>query len=365
LARVTTNSSYVFGDGGNTAFGQQVVSLPNPNLKWERTQGLNLGVDFGLFNNRLNGTLEYYKNNTYDLLYSVTVPSITGFGSIQTNLGKIYNTGFEASLTYRIVNKKDFNWSATYNFWTNKNTINTLTGVDANGDGKEDDLVSDGLFIGKSIGSIFDYEAGPIYQLNETPMPGFQTGGFRVIDHSKDGDITPADRIFIGRTEPKYRMSLFNTVSYKGFTLSFLLNSIQGGKDGYLANNTRVFFRDDNNIRDNDLSAVDYWSPRNPNGKYPRIVDGSWPKVAPNLYESRSFVRLQDVSLNYSLPAKLLEKIKAQAVNVYVSGKNLATWTNWDGWDPEGLNSNGAVQGLILDGRPVMRALSVGVQITY
>ena len=359
LARVETNSSYVFGDGGSTAFGQQVVSLPNPNLKWERTQGLNLGIDFGLRNNRLNGTLEYYNNNTSDLLYSVTMPSITGFSSIQTNLGKIQNTGFEASLTYHIINSKDFSWSATYNFWTNKNRIISLTGIDANGDGKEDDLVSDGLFINRSIGTIFNYQAGPIYQLKDPLMPGFQTGSLRVMDQNKDGDITPADRVFIGRTEPKYRMSLFNTVSYKGFTLSFLLNSIQGGKNGYLGNNTKVFFRDDNNIRDNDFSDVDYWSPRNPNGKFPRIVDGSSPKVSPNLYESRSFVRLQDLSFSYSLPTKVLEKIKAQALNVYLSGKNLATWTNWDGWDPE------TGQGFDIGGRPVMRALSVGVQITY
>jgi hypothetical protein len=358
LARVQTNAAYVFGDGGGTAFGQQVVSLPNPNLKWERTQGLDLGVDFTLLNNRLRGTLDYYHNNTYDLLYSVTLPIITGFGSIQTNLGQIRNTGFEASLTYQITRSKDFNWSTTYNFWTNNNTIVHLTGVkDANG--KEQDLVADNLFIGKSIGTIFNYQAGPIYQVNETLMPGFQTGSLRVIDQDKDGDVTPADRIFLGQTAPKYRMSLYNTVNYMGFTLSFLLNSILGGKDGYLGNNTRLYFRDDNGIRDNDLSAVDYWSPSNPGGKYPRIVSGSHSKVEPPLYESRSFVRLQDLSLGYSLPVKVLQRIKAQDVNIYISGKNLATLTNWEGWDPE------TGQGLDIGGRPVMRALSVGVHITY
>jgi TonB-dependent starch-binding outer membrane protein SusC len=359
LARVETNSSYVFGDGGSTAFGQQVVSLPNPNLKWERTKGLNLGIDFGLLNNRLSGTVEYYNNNTYDLLYTVTVPSITGFGGIQTNLGQMHNTGFEAAVTYQIVNKKDFNWSATYNFWTNKNEIVSLTGVDANGDGKEDDLVADGLFIGKSLQTIFNYEAGPIYQVNDTRMPGFEVGSLRVVDHNKDDDITPADRVFLGQGLPKYRMSLFNTVSYKGITLSFLLNSIQGGKDGYLANNIRLFFRDDNNIRDNDLDGVDYWSPSNPNGKHPRLIDGRGSKVQPPKYFNRSFVRLQDVSLSYGLPAKLLGKIKAQAVSVFVSGKNLATWTNWDGWDPE------TGQGLTVGGRPVMTSMAVGLHITY
>jgi hypothetical protein len=192
-------------------------------------------------------------------------------------------------------------------------------------------------------------------------MPGFETGSLRVVDQNKDGDITPADRVFIGRTEPAYRMSLFNTVSYKGFTLSFLLNSVQGGKDGYLSNNVRLFYRDDNSIRDNDLDAVDYWSPRNPNGKQPRLIDGRHSKVEPGLYESRSFIRLQDVSLSYNLPAKLLNRIKVQAVNVFVSGKNLATWTNWEGWDPETSRD----QGLSINGRPVMKAVSFGLHITY
>ena len=359
LARVETNSAYVFGDGAGTAFGQQVASLPNPNLKWERTQGLNLGIDFGLLNNRLSGTLEYYSNNTFDLLYNVTVPSITGFNGIQTNLGKIHNTGFEAAITYKVVDKKDFNWSVTYNIWTNNNKIVTLTGVDADGDGKEDDLVADGLFIGRSIGTIFNYQAGPVYQLNETPMPGFQTGSLRVVDQNKDNDITPADRVFLGSSQPAYRMSLFNTASYKGFTLSFILNSIQGGKNGYLANNIRLFFRDDNNIRDNDLNGVDYWSPRNPNGAHPRVVDGSQSKINPPVYKSRSFIRLQDISLSYNLRTSMLERIKAQSVSIFASAKNLATWTNWEGWDPE------TGQGLTLGGRPVMRSMAVGLSITY
>lgn len=365
LARVTTNASYVFGDGGGTAFGQQVASLPNPNLKWERTQGLDLGLDFTLLNSRLNGTLDYYSNNTYDLLYSVTVPGITGFGSIQTNVGQMRNIGFEANLTYQIVRRKDFNWSVTYNFWTNKNEVVKLTGIDANGDGREDDVVetgSGGLFIGKAVGTIFDYEKGTIYQVGETPMSGFYTGSFRVIDQNKDGDITNTDRTFLGQTGPRFRMSLYNNVSYKGFTLSFLLNSIQGGKNGYLANNTRVFFRDDNSIRDNDVAGVDFWSPLNPNGKYPRYLGTTASKVQPPMYQSRNFVRLQDISLGYSLPSNLLQKIKANEVSVYVSGKNVATWTKWDGWDPEAGNSG---QGLNIFGRPLMRAFTVGVRITY
>jgi TonB-linked SusC/RagA family outer membrane protein len=369
LSRVGTNSSYVFGDGGATAFGQQLNSLENPNLKWERTIGMNAGIDFTLLNNRLTGSLDYYNNNTFDLLFDLTLPTITGFNTITSNIGKINNKGFEAGLTYKIIDNKDFKWSSTFNFWANTNRIVTLTGIDANGDGVEDDLVSSGLFIGKSIQTIFDYKADGIYQLGETRLPGFQTGSFRVVDNDKTNTITAADRMFLGKQEPAYRFSWFNNVSYKNFSLSIFLNSVQGGKDGFLGNNARSYFREDNSVRNNEFTATDFWSPRNPGGKYPRNISGSRSSIDPALYESRSFVRLQDVSLSYQLGPKLLNKIKAQAVNFYISGKNLVTWTKWEGWDPEALytNSNGnqVPDGLALDGRPALRAITFGIHVTY
>ena len=167
-------------------------------------------------------------------------------------------------------------------------------------------------------------------------------------------------------------MSLYNSISYKRFSFSFFLNSIQGAKNGYLGNAMRIYYRDDNAIRNNDLTAVDYWSPANPGGKFPRIISGSHSTVEPNMWESRSFVRLQDVSLVYDLPAKILNKIKAQAVNFYVSAKNLATWTKWKGWDPEALYpafiNNQTVNvpdGLAVDGRPALKAITFGVHINY
>jgi TonB-linked SusC/RagA family outer membrane protein len=372
LSRVGTNSSYVFGDGGATAFGQQVNSLENPNLKWEKTEGMNFGLDFTLLKNRLTGTLDYYNNNTRDLLFDVSIPSATGFLLIASNVGKINNQGFEAGLTYKIIEKKDFTWSSTFNFWTNTNKIKKLTGVDANGDGIEDDLVSTGLFIGKSIQTIFNYKVDGIYQLNDTRLPGFPIGSNRIVDLDKNNDITAADRMFLGRQEPAYRMSWYNTLSYKNFSLSFFFNSIQGGKDGYLGDNTREYFREDNSVRNNELNEVDFWSPRNPGGKYPRNISGGRTKVAGNNYESRSFVRLQDVSLSYGLSRKILEKIKAQAINIYVSGKNLATWTDWEGWDPESLvpvfrdgRTIDVADGLLLDGRPALRSITVGAHITF
>lgn len=366
IARVTNSAAYVFGDGGTTAFGQQISTLGNDDLKWERTKGMNVGTDFALFNNSLTGSLDYYRNNTYDLLYSVAIPTVTGFGNIMTNLGQIRNTGFEAALTYKVLDTRNFKWSATFNFSTNKNQIIKLTGVDANKDGKEDDLISSGLFIGKSINTIYDYKLDGINQLNDTRIPGFPVGSVKIVDQNKDNDITQqADRVFLGRQEPAYRMSLFQTFSYKALTLSIFLNSIQGGNDGYLGNNNPSFYREDNSIRVNNLQGIDFWSPRNPTGKYPRNISGSRAKIEPNMYQDRSFVRLQDVSISYNLATGLLKNLKAQTINLYVSGKNLYTWTNWEGWDPEANAADGTPLGLVIGGRPVLRGFTVGLNIIY
>src|ERR1051325_6672978 len=111
-----------------------------------------------MFNNRFNGSLDYYSRNTFDLLYSVSIPTVTGFGNIQTNLGQLRNYGFEASLTYKVFNTKNFQWSTTFNFSKNVNKIIHLTGQDLNNDGKEDDLIGSNLFIGRSIQTIYDYQ---------------------------------------------------------------------------------------------------------------------------------------------------------------------------------------------------------------
>ncbi|PGH38044.1 MAG: hypothetical protein CRN43_17575 [Candidatus Nephrothrix sp. EaCA] len=381
LAKVTTvNNSeyytaYIFGDGGSTAFGQRVTSLGNDKLRWERTKGLNVGLDLIGFKNKTQVTLDLYNNNTDDLLYYVPVPLASGFSGRQSNIGKINNRGLEMALTQQVLNRGNFNWAATLNFSTNQNKIVTLTGQDIDKDGKEDDLVSAGLFIGKSIGAIYDYEATRhIYNLTDRRLPGFSIGSMSYVDQNGDGDITAdKDRVFLGRKEPAYRASLMNHFSYKGVSLSLLLNSIQGGQNGFLGisapNNSGyypMYFREDNSVRINDFVGLDYWSPRTPHGQYPRNISGTRSKVETPPYESRSFVRLQDISLSYNLASlPLLKKIKAQSIKVYVSGKNLYTWTKWKGFDPESLDDNGNPVGAFYGGRPVLRAFTVGCSLVY
>lgn len=361
-ALVGLNEAYIFGNGGSTAFGQQVNSLGNDNLRWERTLGTNIGADFELFNSRLTGSFEYYINNTKDLLFRVPLPNLTGFNDIQTNVGQLNNNGIETTISYGIFRSKNLSWNSTFNFWSNNNKIVALSGADNNKDGVEDDVISTGtggLYIGRSINTIFDHQQNGIYQIGQERLPGFQLGTLAVVDQNADGKIDAADRTFLGTLEPKYRMSWINTINYKQFNLMVFLNSIQGGKNGYFGNNTREYFREDNSIRNNDLVGVDYWSPANPNGKYPRNIAGTHSTVRPQIYEQRNFVRLQDVTLGYNFSPSVLSKIKAQAINVYVSGKNLATFTKWQGWDPE------TGQGMITDGRPVLRGVTIGAMINY
>jgi len=356
LASVGVGAAYVYGDGSATELGQQVNSLPNPNLRWERTTGANLGVEFTLFKNRLSGVVEYYDTKTTDLLYSVNIPVITGFSNYLTNIGQLNNKGIELSLTSKNINNGKFQWTSTLNFGRNVNKVVKLLG-DLNGDGVEDDLPQSGLFIGQSTAVIYDYRVNGIWQVGEKIPTGYSPGTYRIVDQNGDGVINASDRAILGSSAPAYRISLLNNFQYKNFTLSIFLNSVQGGDKSYLAGNTPRLIRDDNSIRNNYLSGIDFWSPDNPNGKYPRSIVSA--TLNPSLYQNRSFVRLQDVSLSYKFSGKLIERMKLQNVNLFVSGRNLATWTDWEGWDPE------TNQGLTNDGRPVFKGYSVGLNVTF
>lgn len=356
LATVSSSAAYVFGDGGSSAYGQSLSNLPNANLKWEKTHGINIAMDFGVLNNRITGNIEYYKTTTKDLIWKKTLPEITGFKEIVDNMGEIANQGIELTLNVTPIRNKNFSWDVTFNFSRNKNKINHLLG-DVNGDGIEDDLVSSNLFIGQSLSTIYHYDVDGIYQLNDNIPEGYYPGSYRIVDHSGDGKLSADDRIILGQSDPAYRFSLHNTFRYKGFTLKIFLNSVQGGKNGYLANADVFGAYTPQFISSKGMyEEVDFWTPSNPNGKFRNPAGTS--SINPNIYQKRSFVRLQDVILSYDFNPGLLSKIYVDALRLSVSGKNLCTWTKWDGWDPE------TGSGLGYGGRPVMRHFTIGLELT-
>jgi len=358
LAKINLYPAYVFGEGSATYFGQNVTSLSNANLTWEVTKGFNYGIDFSLFKNRLSGSIDYYSTTTNDLLYNVTIPRITGFNTIKSNVGEINNRGVEVLLNYDVIKRKDFNWNINFNISSNKNKIVSLIGLDADEDGVEDDLIANNLFIGESIGSVYTYESDGIIQIGDDIPSGFSVGTHRIVDQNEDEIIDPNDRVIVGRTEPAYQFGIMNEINFKNFTFRFFINSVQGGKNGYLGSMAPPggWSNFDNLMRSNFID-IDYWTPNNPNAKYD--LPGAITKVPYRHMESRSFVRIQDIILAYNMNSKLLNKLGFHSGKIFLTGKNLFTFTKWEGWDPE------TGEGLGRSGRPVLKGYSFGVDFSF
>lgn len=363
LAQVSIAPSRVFGDGGSTTIGQWISSMANNELGWETTTGLNLGVDFEILDSRVYGNIEYYNNNTSDILYNIQIPSVTGFSNIATNIGEVHNHGIELSLTGQLVQAGNFSWEATFNFASNRNRIESILGVDNDGDGKEDDIISNDLFIGEPQNLIYEYNITGMWQLADEEAEiipdGFFPGTYKIEDTNGDGNYSPLDRQILGYRDPAYRFSIANKLNYKNFSLYVFINSIQGGKDYYYADGSP--YADGAHYKQDQLSysnvpGWDYWMPENPNAKYRRLDIPS--NFEPRPYDQRNFIRLQDVSLSYNFEPAFLDKLNINNLKVYLSGKNLLTLTKWEGWDPE--TGVGVVAGI-----PVMRSYAIGLNVEF
>ncbi|MAX24035.1 MAG: SusC/RagA family TonB-linked outer membrane protein [Phycisphaeraceae bacterium] len=365
-AKVSSGPSYIFGDGGSASIGQSVASIANTSLGWETTTGTNLAIDFGIFGSRVSGSLEYYSNVTNNIIYDIEIPEITGFNSVNTNIAEVSNSGVELMLNGRVLDNGPLKWDISFNFNRLRNKIESIIGADIDEDGIEDDLVSSELFIGEPQNVIYDYEIVGMWQLEDEESgeiwDGFLPGTYKLRDINGDTAISSLDdRKILGYKDPSFRFGIGNTLSYKNFGLYFFINSIQGGKNYYMGNDaphatSRWSNRDQLSYLNVPSGAWDYWMPENPNAKYRRLDNGGSYGGTP--YSQRSFVRLQDVSLSYNLPTSWLEKLRIQSARITVSGKNLLTWTDWIGVDPE--TGTGFVPG-----RPLLRSYTMGLDVKF
>ncbi len=366
-AVVNSGTRYVFGDGGSSYQGQAISSLQNNELTWETTTGTNLGLDFTLFNSKLGGNVEYYNNKTENILYNIKLPRLSGFEDINTNIAEVSNHGLEFTLSGIVLHKNNWKWNGSVNYSSYRNKIESILGPqnDIDGDGKEDDLVASGLFIGEPQNVIYDYEIIGMWQLEDSEngsiWTGFYPGTYKLKDVDESGDISAlADRQILGYIDPAYRFSLSNTISFKNFSLFVFINSIQGGKNYFYGNdspNTASWTSLDQIAGSNvPKGGWDYWMPENPDAKYRRLDRTSAFGGTP--YSQRNFVRLQDVSLSYTFPNVLNEAIGLRKLKVFVSGKNLATWTKWKGQDPE--TGVGFVAA-----SPVLKSYTLGLNVQF
>ncbi len=360
LAKVSGGFNYITSTG-TSVYTQSINSLASPNLKWETTTGLNFGFDFEILK-VLSGAIDYYNNNTTDLLYNVDIPAISRFQKFPDNIGKLHNHGLEISLTSVNMRKSDFEWTTGFVFSRNRNELKELLGFDLDGDGKEDDLISEGLFIGEALDAIYDYKIDGKWQVGEIIPPGFDLGGYKTVDLSGDGSIGPNDKTIIGYRNPAYRFSINNSIIYKNWSVKFFINSIQGGKDHYLAEDTYRSFNvinSETNYRYNFPEGIDYWTPENPNARYHRPNISVAEGLEGRLYAQRNFVRLQDISVSYNFTEKIKNNLRIQNLRLYFSGKNLLTFTKWNGWDPE------TGESISRGGLPVIKSFTFGVDVEF
>jgi TonB-linked SusC/RagA family outer membrane protein len=329
--------------------------LGNNNLTWESTYGTNLGIDFAILNNKLTGSAEYYSTRTKDLLLFRSIPVITGFTKVWDNLGKLANTGIEVSLKSQNVNGKDFKWETTVNFSSNKNKV-----VDLYGDGKDD--VGNQWFIGKPLGVVYDYKLEGIWQTGESPAnqdPIAKPGDLKFADLNGSKTITADDRTIIGQSTPKWIGGLTNTFHYKNFHLNIFIQTAQG----ITKNNPLMDFRDLGG-RQNLPGEVGYWTAGKTSSTRPSLTYNN-----SRLYgyaEDASFTRLKDATLSYVVSKALTDKLKIGGATFYLSGRNLATWTKWVGWDAEeDFNRNPAGTAVNTNNSyPLVRSFIFGANIT-
>jgi TonB-linked SusC/RagA family outer membrane protein len=323
LARFSERS-YV--NGTATAPGYLPTQLGYPTLGWETSTMLNVGLDFGLWNNRLQGTFDVYDKRTRDLLLNRDIPSVTGVGSILQNIGKTANWGMELGLTSVNVKTKNFSWNTNGNISFNRNRI-----VDLYGNGIDD--LANKWFIGRPISVNYDLVFDGIWQekddLKRAPA-GTLPGYAKIKDLNGDTAINAADRDFIGSLQPKFIWGLGNTFKYKNISLYIFAHGIQGvTRSNGLLSDGGV----NAGVRKNTI-IKNWWTPQNPTNEYwSNHVNANRQGV--NIYEDASFIRIKDISLSYDFPQNLLKSAKLSRLRVYVDARNLVTITKWSGLDPE------------------------------
>jgi TonB-linked SusC/RagA family outer membrane protein len=322
---ITDNSTGRSPFNGLSTIGILAGRLGNRTLLWENTYNTNIGLDFGMLNNRISGTLDLYNMTTKDLLLLRSIPIITGYSNVYENMGETNNKGIELTINTRNIDKSDFKWESTIVFAANKNKI-----VDLYGD-KKDDL-GNRWFIGQPIGVAYDYRMTGVWQTGEDPIGHDDTaipGDLKFADLNGDGRITPeGDREIIGQTTPKWTGGLTNTFHYKNWNLSVFIQTVQG----VTKNNADLSYADEAGKR-NLPAEVGYWTAENANNTRPSLAFRNtrgygYPSDA-------SFTRIKDVTLSYVFSQSVLDKLHLGGLTLYVSGRNLHTFTNWIGWDPE------------------------------
>ena len=351
---------------GKTAFGTELYTTFAPgtrlpgDLKWETTEQTDLGLDLGLFQNRILLTADYYVKNTSDLLNTVTLPSTLGFVTTIQNVGEVQNKGFELGVDASVLTG-EFKWDLVGNLSFNRNKVMKLSeGEDILGAFADVIVLRDNLNIlreGRPIGQFWGY-------LED----GYDEGGrIRYQDLNNDGSITADDKTYIGDPNPNYMYGLNSIMSYKNFDLTLFFQGTQGNDIFNLSSiSSTMDYSSGVNMPTEVLE--DHWSPSNTDAKYPIISRNTSIMVSDRFVEDGSYLRLKNIQLAYNFPVQDMGISWIYQLQLYVSGQNLWTSTNYSWWDPE-VNSRGGsnstAQGIDHYSYPTSKTYTVGIRAGF
>ena len=368
------SSAYLFGTSEIITPGLSPNQISNPNLGWEKKTTSDIGIDLGVFKNRVTLAVDYYSSQTSDLLLNVPVSAVTGFTSAIQNIGKVENKGWEFELVSANLEGK-LKWTTNLNLSLNKNKVIQLGPNNApivSGDWWDNQNIT---MVGYPIGSFYMYKQLGIYntqaEIDASPhAAGTQPGDVIVEDYNKDGKIDSNDRQVLGSNIPTYYMGLTNQFKYKGFDLSFMFNFVGGNE--IFDSQGRAHDQPNNSHVAHYAQWTNRWeSPENPgNGFTPRATDK--PTGLSNQYTSRflysgNYVRFKNLTLGYTFPKQLIQKLKLYELHVYVQGENLHIWDHYVGYTPEVDLSNGiaTVAGRDYGTYPSSRTFLFGLNVSF
>ncbi|KAA3633832.1 MAG: SusC/RagA family TonB-linked outer membrane protein, partial [Bacteroidetes bacterium] len=325
----TNNVQIILGEETFNGFGLNTTAS-NPDLRWETSKQINGGFDFGIWKDKVSGSIDIYKTNTSDLLLFETIIGVVNNGYTQyaSNVGETESHGVDLGINVKAYKGKDFTWTINANWAFDRNKIVRLSQTSTDADGKPIDNPANGWFIGQDIREIYDYEVIGIWQLDEADEAatwGVNPGDPKINDVNGDGVITSDDRTFLGNPTPTWYGGLNNTISYKGIELSALVEIVQGV--------TRVNSYIGGFAGRSNQIAIDYWTPDNPSNEWPRVGAGN--ALSGGLFtdalkvQDASFISLRNVSLGYTLPKSITDKVRIGSMSVYVRGNNLRYFTDY------------------------------------
>lgn len=398
----TFNSgTYGLGNAVNVTAGQ--ASLPNPTLKWETVQAANLGLDVGLFNQRVTLTAELYDNRSKDLLYNTRIPASSGFAQQLQNIGTTSSRGLEFTLNTVNVKAKDFSWSTNFNIAFNRTKVLSLSEGETSLRTNSYTTVNDYLLeVGRPVGIMYGYQQDGLYQVDDfnynattqtytlkagvtTDAVAVQPGFVKFKDISgpngvPDGVINAFDQTVIGNANPKFTGGLSNAFSYKGFDLNVFLN-FTVGNDIYNANYQYNLARTGDYV--NTLATMaNRWMTVNSSGQvvkdpvelaalnagnnsFPSQFGATTGRTFDRAIEDGSFLRINTVSLGYNLPAAWLQPVKLSRARLYVTAYNLHVFTRYSGYDPEvSVINNALTPGVDFSAYPRGRSILAGLNLT-